>query len=241
MTNILITIISTFIGLNGLLYKPVKDHSKPLKWSNINWLGKIMFFSIIILCLLSVYQTNHRIKLTEEQAKVQDDYKEYLTKISSKCEGYTVIIRGTIDFSSGPTESAVRNSLTGIFGYTGELHIKAINKYGEYSCSIFPKDVNIRRFLNLSYRAPKSDFIKAFMSDKFKNPFFYEISCSNIRPINSEGLLFAKHGDSSIQYFFEEKNNEKDLKLKNGIKEIVVKELIFDDSPPIPPLTLFTL
>jgi len=240
-TSIIVIVISTFTALNGVLFQPKKDPEKKISWSNVNKWGKLLLTSIFILGLVSsiqIIQTNKKTKIKEKKLKVekeeQKDFNNYLIKVASVCDGYTSIIRGTLDFEKAPTEAIVRSTLQNMFFKYLQCEILASNKFGNFKAKLFnSSQPYIKRFLNLRIETPRSDFIKNFESSRYQNPFFFELSFDKVKLINENEIMFAKHGQSEVYTNIEKTSYADDFSRLYGIKSIFITEIVINDYKPI--------
>ena len=250
--TIIAILISTLIGLNGVLFQPKKNPDEKVSWKNINSWGKALLASLIVLGMLSIIQTiqtdkknkikeetletekiEQRIRFENEKAE-QKDFSNYLIKVASICEGYTVIIRGTVDFYHSPMDTELKNTLKNMWFKYLDCKILAENKFGNYEGNLFASyPPLIQRYLNLRVEKPQSEFINRFESSDYMNPFFFELNFSNVKIVNEEKIMFAKHGQSKIDIRVNKTAFANDFNRLYGVRQITISDIILNDYEPI--------
>ena len=58
LLEVIISLATLIIALNGLLFQPKKDVNKSISWTNINTSGKLIIFLLLLITSASVIQYN---------------------------------------------------------------------------------------------------------------------------------------------------------------------------------------
>lgn len=203
---IAIVVASMFVALNGLLYQPKKDSTKPVSWQNINLVGKILFGLVILLAILattkSIYDEgnyekeiksrNDRITGLIESQRELKEINNHLIKVMSVADGYNAIIRGVITFKQSVDDTQIRNALKNLFLKYAEVDLKAENKLGEYRGRIdYAAHPEVRKFLHLSNLEPDSYFSR-YQNYSNHRSYYFEIRCSRIKILNPDNIQYAR-------------------------------------------------
>ncbi len=77
LISISIVVVTMLIALNGILYQPLIDPVKSIKWSNINPYGKVLIAFIVVLTILNIYKSYY-----DEQTK-KEEQKQLINQIET--------------------------------------------------------------------------------------------------------------------------------------------------------------
>jgi len=191
--------------------------------------------------MTSIYQTQHRIEVANEQARSRQEYNQYLTKLATKCDGYPVNITGIVFINRSDeviSDSKIRSSIKNSFYKLGGVTINATNVFGSYARELILSEVDDIRFFKIKGHPLEKKLIGSESSygglvDGY-DPYWFELTYEHVKPLNKSGLLFAKYGNSEINCSFDILGESMDFVSLYGIGYLSVRSVIFDKADTIP-------
>ena len=173
-----IGILTLIVALNGILFQPKKNIRKPLSLKNLNKFGFVLIGVLLILTSVTIYQqVNDKL----DNKKLQER-NEYILKAMNFCNGYDLLVSGTIQFKKSESEKHIRTSLKNLFIKEAKVQLVTHNNLGNFEGEVNAyKNVEINKFWNLRREGSSA-----------KNTNRFELKFEDVKILNKESIPYVK-------------------------------------------------